>query len=165
MEFTVILHELCQSFRKAFDCAVLDDAIGTGAREAVAAYKTPSLIFFRHRVRIGAPPMVRDWFDQLVRIARILSARTGPDHFNARFEGQPAPMPSDVRLSHMSVGPGAAASSGDGERCMTIPEETVTGISHIPKLVVSGAVQPALSLVREVDHACALTLRDAERAT
>lgn len=78
-DVAVILPELCLAFQKAFDCAVIDDAIETETREAVAVYKTPSLVFFRDGVQIGALPKVRDWSDYMARIAQILAVRTAPE--------------------------------------------------------------------------------------
>ncbi|MGP1358741.1 hydrogenase accessory protein [Roseicyclus sp.] len=77
-DVAVILPELRQAFQQAFDCAVVDDAIEAATREAVAVYKTPSLIFFRDGMQIGALPRVRDWSDYMARIAQILAARTQP---------------------------------------------------------------------------------------
>ena len=72
-DVAVILPELRQAFQNAFDCAVIDDCIETETREDVAVYKTPSLIFFRDGVQIGALPKVRDWSDYMARITQILS--------------------------------------------------------------------------------------------
>jgi hydrogenase-1 operon protein HyaE len=77
-DVAVILPELRQAFQGAFDCAVIDDAIEADTREAAGVYKTPSLIFYREGVQIGALPKVRDWSDYMARIAQILAARTEP---------------------------------------------------------------------------------------
>ena len=73
-DVAVILPELRQAFQNAFDCAVVDDCIETDTREAAGVYKTPSLIFYRDGVQIGALPKVRDWADYMARITHILSA-------------------------------------------------------------------------------------------
>jgi hydrogenase-1 operon protein HyaE len=77
-DVAVILPELRQALQGAFDCAVIDDAIEADTREAAGVYKTPSLIFYREGVQIGALPKVRDWSDYMARIAQILAARTEP---------------------------------------------------------------------------------------
>ncbi|MCU4654188.1 hydrogenase accessory protein [Roseibacterium sp. SDUM158016] len=77
-DVAVILPELMQAFQNAFDCAVVDDAIEAATREMAAVYKTPSLIFYRAGIQIGALPRVRDWADYMARIAQILAARTEP---------------------------------------------------------------------------------------
>lgn len=69
----VILPELRQAFRNAFDCAVIDDAIEAQIREHYRALKTPGLIFFRGPDFLGAIEKVRDWSDYLGRITHILS--------------------------------------------------------------------------------------------
>jgi hydrogenase-1 operon protein HyaE len=78
-DLAVILPELYLAFQKTFDCAVIDDAIETETRDAVAVHKTPSLIFFREGLQIGALPIVRDRTDLMARIAQILAARTASE--------------------------------------------------------------------------------------
>ncbi len=69
----VILPELVQAFQRAFDCAVVDDAIEAHVRETTRALKTPGLLFFRGTAFLGAVEKVRDWPDYLTRISHILS--------------------------------------------------------------------------------------------
>lgn len=72
----VILPELRQAFQRAFDCAVIDDAIEARLREDTRALKTPGLLFYREGRFLGAIEKVRDWSDYLVRINHILSLET-----------------------------------------------------------------------------------------
>ena len=72
----VILPELRQAFRNAFDVAVIDDAIEADLREATRALKTPGILFFRDGEFLGAIEKVRDWSDYLGRIGHILSLQT-----------------------------------------------------------------------------------------
>lgn len=69
----VILPELVQAFQRAFDCAVVDDAIEAHVRETTRALKTPGLLFFRGTAFLGAVEKVRDWSDYLARITHILT--------------------------------------------------------------------------------------------
>jgi hydrogenase-1 operon protein HyaE len=78
-DVALILPELWLSFEKAFDCAVIDDEIRAETREAVAVHETPSLIFFRDGIQIGALPKVRDRSDYMARIAQILAVRVTPE--------------------------------------------------------------------------------------
>lgn len=72
-DVAVILPELRMAFQGAFDCAVVDDALEETVRKAADVYKTPSLLFFREGVLIGAIPKVRDWADYMARIQHILA--------------------------------------------------------------------------------------------
>lgn len=71
----VILPELHMTFQRAFDCALVDDAIEAKVREGNGVLKTPSFIFFRDGEMIGAIPKVRDWDDYLIRIQQILAKK------------------------------------------------------------------------------------------
>jgi hydrogenase-1 operon protein HyaE len=82
-DVAVILPELRQAFQGAFDCAVVADEIEESTREMAGVYKTPSLIFYREGLQIGALPKVRDWSDYMARIAQILAARTEPETTDA----------------------------------------------------------------------------------
>ncbi|WP_335946763.1 MULTISPECIES: hydrogenase accessory protein [Salipiger] len=77
-DVAVILPELRIAFQRAFDCAVVDDAIETQLREATGVLKTPSLIFFRDGACLGGIPKVRDWDDYMARIPQILNATPAP---------------------------------------------------------------------------------------
>jgi hydrogenase-1 operon protein HyaE len=72
-DVAVILPELALSFQRAFDCALVDDAIEEALRKETGVWKTPSLLFFRDGEAIGAIPKVRDWEDYMARIAQILA--------------------------------------------------------------------------------------------
>lgn len=72
-DVAVILPELRMAFQGRFDCAVADDAIEEWLRTDSGVLKTPSLIFYRDGLMIGAIPKVRDWDDYVARTARILS--------------------------------------------------------------------------------------------
>jgi hydrogenase-1 operon protein HyaE len=78
-DVALILPELWLAFEKAFDCAVIHDAIQAKTRDAVAVHETPSLIFFRDGIQIGALPGVRDRSDYMARIAQILAMRVTPE--------------------------------------------------------------------------------------
>ncbi|WP_289149349.1 hydrogenase accessory protein [uncultured Salipiger sp.] len=77
-DVAVILPELHMTFQRAFDCAVVDDAIEAQLREATGVLKTPSLIFFRDGQLLGGIPKVRDWDDYMARIPQILNAIPAP---------------------------------------------------------------------------------------
>ncbi|NIY95350.1 hydrogenase accessory protein [Salipiger sp. HF18] len=77
-DVAVILPELHMTFQRAFDCAVVDDAIEAQLREATGVLKTPSLIFFRDGQPLGGIPKVRDWDDYMARIPQILNAIPAP---------------------------------------------------------------------------------------
>ncbi|MEI4484773.1 hydrogenase accessory protein [Frigidibacter sp. MR17.14] len=72
----VILPELRIAFQRAFDCAVVGDAIEAGLRERSGVLKTPSLIFWRDGRCLGGIPKVRDWSDYLARIPQIIGTET-----------------------------------------------------------------------------------------
>ncbi|KAA8616240.1 thioredoxin domain-containing protein [Salipiger aestuarii] len=74
-DVAVILPELHMTFQRAFDCAVVADAIETQVRTAANVLKTPSLIFYRDGLPLGGIPKVRDWDDYIARIPRILNPR------------------------------------------------------------------------------------------
>ena len=67
-----------QAFQRAFDCALVDDAIEAALRERTGVLKTPSLIFFRDGVCLGGIPKVRDWDDYMARVPQILNAIPAP---------------------------------------------------------------------------------------
>lgn len=71
----VILPELHMTFQRAFDCALVGDAIEAKVREGNGVLKTPSFIFFRDGQMIGAIPKIRDWDDYLIRIQQILAKK------------------------------------------------------------------------------------------
>jgi len=73
-DVAVIFPELRQAFQNRFDCAVASDAVETELRESTQVFKTPSLLFFREGVLIGAIPKVRDWSDYVERITHFLAA-------------------------------------------------------------------------------------------
>ncbi|WP_425052418.1 hydrogenase accessory protein [Psychromarinibacter sp. S121] len=73
-DVAVILPELRIAFQRAFDCAVVDDAIEAQLREETRVLKTPSVIFYRDGQFLGGIPKVRDWDDYIARIPQILSA-------------------------------------------------------------------------------------------
>jgi len=77
-DVAVILPELHMTFQRAFDCAVVDDAIEAQLRDATGVLKTPSLIFFRDGQLLGGIPKVRDWDDYMARIPQILNAIPAP---------------------------------------------------------------------------------------
>lgn len=68
----VVLPELVTAFQGRFDCAVVGDAIEEKVRVRFDVWPTPSLMFFRAGVLLGAVPRVRDWDDYLNRIVLIL---------------------------------------------------------------------------------------------
>lgn len=72
-DVAVILPEIRAAFRSRFDCAVVAAAAEDGFREATQVFKTPSIVFFRAGLQIGAIPKVRDWDDYLSRVAHILA--------------------------------------------------------------------------------------------
>lgn len=73
-DVAVVLPELHMAFQRAFDCAVIGDAIEAELREETGVLKTPSLIFFRDGVCLGGIARVRDWDDYMARIPRFLAA-------------------------------------------------------------------------------------------
>ena len=77
-DVAVILPELHMAFQRAFDCALVDDAIEAALRERTGVLKTPSLIFFRDGVCLGGIPKVRDWDDYMARVPQILNAIPAP---------------------------------------------------------------------------------------
>ena len=77
-DVAVILPELHMAFQRAFDCALVDDAIEAALRERNGVLKTPSLIFFRDGVCLGGIPKVRDWDDYMARVPQILNAIPAP---------------------------------------------------------------------------------------
>lgn len=68
----VILPELRMAFQRAFDCAVVDDAIEARLRESCRALKTPGFLFFHEGRYLGAIEKIRDWDDYITRTAHIL---------------------------------------------------------------------------------------------
>lgn len=70
----VILPELRIAFQRAFDCAVVDDAIEAQLRETHRALKTPGFLFFREGRYLGAIEKIRDWDDYIARTTHILGA-------------------------------------------------------------------------------------------
>lgn len=72
-DVAVILPELVMSFQGLFDCAVVGDDIERSVRDRFDVWPTPSLIFVRDGVHLGAVPKVRDWDDYLTRIPLILA--------------------------------------------------------------------------------------------
>ena len=72
-DVAVIAPELLAAFGGRFDGAVAVGEADTAARAAAGAHKTPSLLFFRDGLAIGAIPKVRDWSDYMDRIAQILA--------------------------------------------------------------------------------------------
>ncbi len=75
LDAAVILPELVQAFQRAFDCALIDDAIEASLREETRALKTPGFLFYRDGQFLGAIEKVRDWSDYLGRITYLLGAR------------------------------------------------------------------------------------------
>lgn len=75
LDAAVILPELVQAFQRAFDVALIDDAIEAKLREETRALKTPGLVFFRDGQLLGAIEKVRDWSDYLARITYLLGSR------------------------------------------------------------------------------------------
>jgi len=75
LDAAVILPELVIAFQRAFDCALVDDAIEARLREETRALKTPGFLFFRDGQYLGAIEKVRDWSDYLARITFLLGAR------------------------------------------------------------------------------------------
>ena len=73
----VVLPELRMTFQRAFDCAVVDDAIEAKVRETWRALKTPGFLFFREGAYLGAIEKIRDWDDYIARITHILGDARG----------------------------------------------------------------------------------------
>ncbi|MEM9474546.1 MAG: hydrogenase accessory protein [Pseudomonadota bacterium] len=71
-DVAVILPELHAAFQDRFDCAVVDEAVETIAKEKAGIFKTPSLIFYRDGACLGGIPNVRDWNDYMTRVAHFL---------------------------------------------------------------------------------------------
>ncbi|MDO5604712.1 MAG: hydrogenase accessory protein [Paracoccus sp. (in: a-proteobacteria)] len=74
LDAAVILPELVIAFQRAFDCALVDDAIEAEVRQAHKALKTPGFLFFREGRYLGAVEKIRDWGDYMTRIPHILQA-------------------------------------------------------------------------------------------
>lgn len=72
----VILPELQQAFQGRFDCALVDDTLEAGLREATRVLKTPSFLFYDGDRFLGGIAKIRDWDDYLARIPQILAATT-----------------------------------------------------------------------------------------
>ncbi len=68
----VILPELVIAFQRAFDCALVDDAIEAALRDATRALRTPGFLFYREGRFLGAIEKVRDWSDYMTRIPHLL---------------------------------------------------------------------------------------------
>ncbi len=68
----VILPELRLAFQRAFDCAIVDDAIEAALRDATRALRTPGFLFYREGRFLGAIEKIRDWDDYLARIPHLL---------------------------------------------------------------------------------------------
>jgi hydrogenase-1 operon protein HyaE len=156
-DVAVILPELRQAFQGAFDCAVIDDAIEADTREAAGVYKTPSLIFYREGVQIGALPKVRDWSDYMARITQILAARTEPQTETADRAKEPPTMPSDFRIPLSASAPAPSRPPPRGRNSATWPCPRIWPPSCpiTPEVDDPEAVAPALKLLRDVTAACA----------
>ncbi|SNX69174.1 hydrogenase-1 operon protein HyaE [Cereibacter ovatus] len=68
----VVLPELAMTFQRAFDCAIVDDAIEAELRDATRALRTPGFLFYREGRFLGAIEKIRDWADYMTRIPHIL---------------------------------------------------------------------------------------------
>ena len=73
-DVAVVLPELHMAFQRAFDCAVVGDAIEEALRNETGVLKTPALIFWRDGECLGGIARVRDWDDYMARIPRFLAA-------------------------------------------------------------------------------------------
>ncbi|WP_145106866.1 hydrogenase accessory protein [Cereibacter sediminicola] len=68
----VVLPELVMTFQRAFDAAVVDEAIEAALRERTRALRTPSFLFYHEGRYLGAIEKIRDWGDYTTRIPQIL---------------------------------------------------------------------------------------------
>ncbi|MGP3697595.1 hydrogenase accessory protein [Rhodobacter sp. NSM] len=72
----VILPELVIAFQRAFDCALVGDAVEAALRDETRALRTPGFLFYREGRYLGAIEKIRDWGDYMTRIPRILDSVT-----------------------------------------------------------------------------------------
>lgn len=75
-DVAVILPELHTAFQRAFDCAVVADALEKQVREATGIFKTPSLLIYRDGRFLGGVAKVRDWSDYVARLSHYLAPQT-----------------------------------------------------------------------------------------
>jgi hypothetical protein len=78
LEAARILPEICTTFSRVLDCAVIDPSIASETCMAVGVDMAPSLVFFRDGLQIGALPGIGNRPDHMARIAQILAVKTDP---------------------------------------------------------------------------------------